>query len=133
MAQIFVSPQEYSFLNSPCGFSSSVCLQLSLEPCQPSPCSDPACVEILTHALITSRPRYCNSPLAASVNLYCVNSPECCLLPQPGKQVWVSPSFWLVLALLSLQFPLPLCWPCPWLTLLPPSSLCIPACAVSQP
>lgn len=56
-----------------------VCLQLSLEPCQPSPRSDPACIEILTHALITSRPRYCNSPLAASVNLCYINPPECCL------------------------------------------------------
>lgn len=72
-------PSGIQFWNSPCGFSSSVCLQLSLERCQPSPCSDPACVEILTHALITSRPRYCNSPLAASVNLCYINSPECCL------------------------------------------------------
>lgn len=56
-----------------------VCLQLSLEPSQPSPRSDPASGEILTHALITSRPRYCSSPLAASVNLCYVNSPGCCL------------------------------------------------------
>ena len=56
-----------------------VCLQLSLEPCQPSPRSDLACVEILTHALITSRPRYCSSPLAASVNLCYIKSLECCL------------------------------------------------------
>lgn len=56
-----------------------VCLLLSLEPCQHSPCSDPACVEILTHALITSLPCSCNPPLAASVNLCYVHSRECCL------------------------------------------------------
>lgn len=56
-----------------------VCLQLSLEPCQPSPCSAPACAEILAHALITSRPRCGSSSLAASLSLCCANSLECFL------------------------------------------------------
>lgn len=77
-----------------------VCLQLSLEPCQP-PRSDPACPEVLTHALITSRPCYCKPPsqhlqvLATSAMSQKLHA-WLCLLPWPRQQARVSPAFGLL-------------------------------------
>lgn len=72
-------PSGTQLWNSPCGFPSSV-----------SACSfswSPASLCWSPYSCLNYFPcHYCNSLLAASVNLCCTDSQGCCLLPLPRKQ-----------------------------------------------